>query len=1646
MVGGTLGGLLLALLVLLPVALVLGLRSEGGSAWLLQRLPGVEAVAPRGALLGDFSAQRLEIGFGAGGRVTLERPSWQGFALTPTPGRGPWATLRLDRLAADRLTLVLPPSPPSSGPPQAPASLRLPVALDIASLQLGELRAEALGAQPLRGLAARLSLGADGGQQHRLWLESLAWDRLSASGELQIGSDAPLPLQSRLALVPVGPATAAAAAPAASASASASTTPAPATSPAPAPAPAFDPLRDWQAELRLQGPLERLRVQARVTPTAAAPAAAASAGGASPAAPRTAPSAAAPAAAADRPALLDADAVLQPFQPWPLAELQARAHGLDLAAFSSAAPMTRLSGAAQVRSVAADQPALVELSVDNAAAGRWNEGRLPVHALRVALSARPDRPEVLEVRTLEAELGTRRQPAGRLLGEGRLDGARWRVDARLENLDPGGLDARAAAMRVSGRLSASGGPTEADAAGAGASAASAAPAAPAAPAASAVTDERWIRVSGRLEGRLDAGRGPTPASRATPAAGRRSTDATPRRAARAPATARTAAASATAASPGRASATRGQPVQLDIDAQLRLGPGGALALDARRLEARAGEARARLEGRLRRAAADADWQVDTRGELQAFDPRPWWSGPTDSPWRAGPHRLNAQWQAALRYDPAAVAPAPAPGRRPPATATATATTTTTTTPPAADPTGAGLAALAPLRGQAELTLRPSVLAGVALEGQARLGSTGRAPATEVRVDLALQAAGNRLQAEARLRSDRPAEDRVELRLDAPALAALAPVAALAGWAPTAPREGGRTAAGAAGSGAGAGRAAAGADSAGSGARAAALAGRLQARAGLQGRWPRISTTGELRADGLRLAGNALQRGELRWTLGTAADAPADLQARLDGAAFGTTVAEQLTVSLSGTARAHRLQLEARGGGSSNAAAASPAPAAAPPAAGAASAASPATASSAGATPGGPATLDPARPIAPAAQRPLTATLQGRGGLVFAGGGGLLTATGWRGQLQTLDVRSGSGADALGALSRDLEAEVDWPADGPARARLAPGRVELQAGPSRAALRWSRLAWQAGTPAGAGAAAPPAGIEAEATLEPLAVAPLLARLQPEFGWGGDLQIAGSLSLRSAPRPRAEVVIERRSGDLGVTDEFGTQRLGLSDLRLGLSAADGVWSFTQALAGSAVGVAAGAVVARTGSPTAWPDAATPIEGVVELRVAQLGTWATWIPTGWRLGGALHVSAGIGGRLGAPEITGALRGTDVSVRNFAEGVNVTEGQVAITLQGSTARVERFTARAGPGTLEIGGGASFGADPELTLTVQAKRFQLLGRVDRRIVASGDGRLRAGTNRVAFDGRFVVDEGLIDFTRGDAPSLSDDVVVVRAPPASREARTQEEAERRAGAAASRLGSESRTRPDGGATARPVAAAAAPRATAVVDLRVDLGRQLRLRGRGLDTGLRGELHITSPNRRLSVNGTVSTDGGTYQAYGQKLTVDRGAVIFSGPIDNPRLDIEATRPNTDVRVGVIVAGTAANPRIRLFSEPDLPEVDKLSWLVLGRATEGLGRTDTALLQRAALALLSGEGEGMSDRVTRLIGLDDLSVRQSDDDARETVIAVGKQISQRWYVGYERGLNATAGSWQLIYRIAQRLTLRAQSGLINSVDVVWTFRWQ
>jgi translocation and assembly module TamB len=57
----------------------------------------------------------------------------------------------------------------------------------------------------------------------------------------------------------------------------------------------------------------------------------------------------------------------------------------------------------------------------------------------------------------------------------------------------------------------------------------------------------------------------------------------------------------------------------------------------------------------------------------------------------------------------------------------------------------------------------------------------------------------------------------------------------------------------------------------------------------------------------------------------------------------------------------------------------------------------------------------------------------------------------------------------------------------------------------------------------------------------------------------------------------------------------------------------------------------------------------------------------------------------------------------------------------------------------------------------------------------------------------------------------------------------------------------------------------------------------------------------------------------------------------------------------------------------------------------------------------------------------------------------VVSLCKQVSKRVYVGYERALSAAGGTWELVYRIAGRLMLRAQAGDDSGIDAIWNWRW-
>jgi translocation and assembly module TamB len=509
------------------------------------------------------------------------------------------------------------------------------------------------------------------------------------------------------------------------------------------------------------------------------------------------------------------------------------------------------------------------------------------------------------------------------------------------------------------------------------------------------------------------------------------------------------------------------------------------------------------------------------------------------------------------------------------------------------------------------------------------------------------------------------------------------------------------------------------------------------------------------------------------------------------------------------------------------------------------------------------------------------------------------------------------------------------------------------------------------------------------------------IDPRARWRGDARAALALDLDwQGGQPDLRLRVAELQGDLSLDGE--AMRLSRLELDLQRRAAQGtqarLWLESELL---------GRLQAELGSQAGGGA----LHGELNAQMPQLRALQAWWPQVVAEGEA-SVSAQLSGSVAQPRVDGELSLQLARLSHPGSGVAMQALRLRAGFDADRVRIRELRAEGageGGGLLTGEGEAQWVQPWRADLRLRAERLRLLKRFDRRLTLSGQAALAVQAQRLRLRGDFAVDEGQFELGGGDAPALDADVTL-------REPDTE---------AVSRDADASQTQRD-------------------IELKLELGERLRVQGRGFASRLTGGLqYVEQGGRRPHWSGRVTTQGGRYKAYGQTLDLETGELRFNGALDNPAIALLAIRPGVEHRVGVQVSGSAQAPRARLFSEPELPDNDVLAWLLLGRDPADLPSRDTALLQRAALALLAGEGENPAGQLMDSLGLTELSLSPDAQDG--TVLRVGAQLGRRWSLGYERSLNAATGSWQLIYRIGQRFRLRAQSGDDNAIDLLWLWRF-
>lgn len=419
---------------------------------------------------------------------------------------------------------------------------------------------------------------------------------------------------------------------------------------------------------------------------------------------------------------------------------------------------------------------------------------------------------------------------------------------------------------------------------------------------------------------------------------------------------------------------------------------------------------------------------------------------------------------------------------------------------------------------------------------------------------------------------------------------------------------------------------------------------------------------------------------------------------------------------------------------------------------------------------------------------------------------------------------------------------------------------------------------------------------------------------------------------------------------------------------------------------------------------------------LAIPEMSWLQAYSPQVDELKGQINGDVRIQGLLNKPQVTGNLRLQNASLYLPETGAKIED--ISLAIQASQSEQMNITGslRAGQGLLKANGVLHLRNLPNWTaeLRLQGSNLLLMNTYEVQGQVSPDLNIQATPKSVVITGALRVPEASINIQAlpTSASVRSDDIVFV--------GRNQPSSSRK----------KLRTPQDG----------------AAIDMQpnilVEVGDRVRMNAFGLEARLNGKMRILRNKQDIIAEGALGVLEGFYKAYGQNLQIERGRLIFNGPMTNPGLDVRATRQvEDDITVGISLGGTVKQPESTLFSSPQQTQSDTLSYLLTGRALSSVSGGDTEVLTRAITSLGLAGGESLAQSIGGNLGLDDVGINTNGGDYKQSELALGKKLGSKLYVKYIVGLFDSLQRVAVTYQVNKRLQVEATSGANQSIGLIY-----
>jgi len=582
---------------------------------------------------------------------------------------------------------------------------------------------------------------------------------------------------------------------------------------------------------------------------------------------------------------------------------------------------------------------------------------------------------------------------------------------------------------------------------------------------------------------------------------------------------------------------------------------------------------------------------------------------------------------------------------------------------------------------------------------------------------------------------------------------------------------------------------------------------------------------------------------------------------------------------------------------------------------------------------------------------------------------------WRGQLRTLSLNGSE------ALKLNLAAPVEAMISG-TRTRIDWFCLTGEPAKLCADADWSPEKWSATVNA----------IE-------LPMRTLTSGLTPSVDYRGRLTVnahafgGGTAAVQG--NVRADLI------DAAITHKMAsgrTERITFGNGLVTLNATENAADLAVSLDAGATGTIKAHLEAQRTTPE-WRD--MPVAGELHVETAELGLITLYVPDVDRVSGKLVTDLSVAGTIGTPLLNGRLMLSDAELDLY---------QVNLAMRGAT-----LEARLAQNGLDFDGAARIGSGNVSTKgrlewrdAMPYGKFQLNGQnlrvvdvPEAQIDASPDLDFKIDGRRIEVTGAVKVPYAKIvpaDLTNA-VRSSSDEVLVGTEPEDP-----------------------------------------AKRFEVLTGISLTLGDKVSIDTLGLTARLTGTLTLRSGTDEITRGqGELSIEEGKYAAYGRRLDIERGRLVFSGgAVNNPGVDIRAIKQYPDVKAGVNVRGTLLQPRLSFFSEPSLPQSQILSLILAGGSIESAQNRNNP--NQAGNEILAQGSAILAQQLGSRVGIEDVSLESGLDN--QTSLVLGKYLSPRLYVSYGISFTEQLNTLKLRYTLSDRWTVKTEVGEARGADLVYT----